>query len=342
MQNEHPPIAAERPLAGQQLVQHDAKAVHVAAGIDAVRLAASLFRRHVRRGAEYFAFRRHRGRIIAVAFRKTEVGQLRQERGVRSAERGAVGPTGICFLLRAPRSALRAQKDVRRLHVAVNDAVPVRRIEGVGDLRDELRGSGRGEGACLKAIGERDAVNQLLDEVAHAVRRPARLEERDDSGMLHLGGATGFAQESLGVLGAGQPPRPQNLDRHFPTKFRVERPIHGSERTASQFLDQLELADAARQFEEWRVRNLKRGSGRGEQRGGYFGRSPANRLAQGADQRVRVRVEFFQRGLAIGAVLDVPGDAHKRIPAQVAHGEPTQFLTAGTVGLVHGRPWRDA
>ena len=48
-------IAAERQLAGQQLVEDHAQAVDVAAAVDPVALAAGLLGAHVGRRAEHLA-----------------------------------------------------------------------------------------------------------------------------------------------------------------------------------------------------------------------------------------------------------------------------------------------
>ena len=116
LQQEHAAVAAERPLAGEQLVEDDAEAVDVAAGVDRVRLAAGLLGRHVGRRAEHLAVGRHR-RVVGVALGQAEVHEVRLAVGV--------------------------EQDVRRLDVAVDDAERVRAAERVGDLGDEARGGVR-------------------------------------------------------------------------------------------------------------------------------------------------------------------------------------------------------
>ncbi len=119
-------VAAERPLAGQHLVEDHAQAVDVAAGVDVVRLAARLFGRHVGRRAHDLAVRRHR-LAVGVALGEAEVGDV--------------------------RPALAVEEDVRRLDVAVDDAVVVGVLQGVGHLGDELgRPAGIDGGLCAAPL----------------------------------------------------------------------------------------------------------------------------------------------------------------------------------------------
>ena len=60
LQQQHAAVAAKRPFAGQQLVEDDAKAVDVAAGIDPVRFAAGLLGRHVGRRPQHLSFQGER------------------------------------------------------------------------------------------------------------------------------------------------------------------------------------------------------------------------------------------------------------------------------------------
>ena len=53
--NQHPRVAAERQLAGQQLKQNHAERVHVAAAVGRVGFAFRLLRRHVGRRAQHLA-----------------------------------------------------------------------------------------------------------------------------------------------------------------------------------------------------------------------------------------------------------------------------------------------
>jgi choline dehydrogenase-like flavoprotein len=89
LQQQQPALAREGADAGEHLVEHDAEAVDVGAGIDAAAVAPGLLRAHVRRRAEYLAGLRQRGVASHVAG-QAEVGELgnrRQGTGVRGLEK---------------------------------------------------------------------------------------------------------------------------------------------------------------------------------------------------------------------------------------------------------------
>ena len=80
---EHPLAAPERQLAGQQLVEDHPQAVHVAAAVDLVRLAAGLLGAHVGRRAQHLAIERHRD-LARVPLGQAEVHQVRPARRRRA------------------------------------------------------------------------------------------------------------------------------------------------------------------------------------------------------------------------------------------------------------------
>ena len=110
----------ERRLAGEHLVQHRAERVDVAARVDRA-LAHRLLGAHVLRRAEREARLRH---------------ALRRRRCCTRERDAEVGDERVPVL----------QQDVLRLDVAMDDAVPVRVVERVGDLaRDARRASSIGQ-----------------------------------------------------------------------------------------------------------------------------------------------------------------------------------------------------
>ncbi len=111
LQQQHLPIAGERPLASEQFVEDHAQAVDIGPAIDLMRFAARLFRRQIGRRAQQFTFERHR-RFVGLALGQAEVHQVRPAVGV--------------------------ELNVRRLHVAVYHAVLVGVIECLGHARDQL------------------------------------------------------------------------------------------------------------------------------------------------------------------------------------------------------------
>ena len=111
---QHPRRAAERQLAGQQLVEDHAEAVDVGAAVDLVRLAAGLLGAHVGGRAQHLALERHRD-LARVALGQAEVHDV--------------------------RAARRRRHDVRRLDVAMDHALLVGVVQGVGDGGDSSAAS---------------------------------------------------------------------------------------------------------------------------------------------------------------------------------------------------------
>jgi translation elongation factor EF-G len=101
LDDEHALVAAERQLAGDEFVEHDAEAVDVTARIDVVPFAAGLLGRHVGRRAQHLAVARH-GDLARVALGQAEIHDV--------------------------RLTLQVEHDVRGLEVAMDHALPVRVI----------------------------------------------------------------------------------------------------------------------------------------------------------------------------------------------------------------------
>ena len=132
--------ATERQRARRHLVQHDAEREEVGARVEL--LAARLLRRHVRDRAD------RRARDSSDSFAVVRVRRRPTRVGGRSADQ--LGQPEVEHL----RLAARGDEDVGGLDVAMDDALRVRRVERVGDLRWPGRaasssGSGCPPIACL-------------------------------------------------------------------------------------------------------------------------------------------------------------------------------------------------
>ena len=177
-------LAPVRPLSGEQLVEDDAQAVDVGAGIDAVPLAAGLFRAHVGRRA----------------------GQLGAGAEVHIAQRQAE----VCH--HGP--ALFVEQDVGRLDVAVDQAAAVGVVQGFGHLGDEgcrFRAGGPG----LPQPGPQIlAGDELGNHVAEAVGGPAHVVDGHDARVVQGRQHAGLGQEGLDVGRRGDAVAVRHLDGH--------------------------------------------------------------------------------------------------------------------------------
>jgi hypothetical protein len=226
----------EGPPPGHHLVEDDTEREEIAALVHVRR--EQLLGRHV-------AERAH-GRSLAC--------QLHPGRGVRPGR--ALGETEVQHL----HASARPHHHVRRLHVAVEDARPMRLAEGGRDLYDDRDRLRRGQGTAGEDVGQPPALDHLhddqesapgLDQVVHCA----------DAGVIQGGGRDGFAAEALahvvsGDLGA------EHLQRHGPVQARVAGAIDLAEPAPAQELPHLELSELG---------------SRGQRRGGNVRRSAVGR-----------------------------------------------------------------
>ena len=195
-------IAPEGRRARQALVQHAGKRVAVGAPVDG--LAADLLGRQV-------VERPHDpprvGRGAADLLGDAKVGQV-----------------GVLILV---------QEHVRRLDVAVNQAAPVRRVQGVGDLSQHRQSTLRRK---LPLALEHAPQVAALDEAHRQVELPVtltRLVDRDHVRMVQRSGEPRLLQEPVPktlILGEL---RSDHLQRHRAPQRQVRRPIHDAHATAA-------------------------------------------------------------------------------------------------------------
>src|SRR5262249_41930522 len=125
VKQQHPAVAAKWPLTREQLVEDNAEAVDIRSGIDPAGLPPRLLGGHVGRRAENVAGQGHRITLVGLSFGKAEVHD--------------VGPA---FLV---------EQDIRRLDIAMDNAVPVSIIEGIRSLCHEFRSLAESNPARVQA-----------------------------------------------------------------------------------------------------------------------------------------------------------------------------------------------
>ena len=136
------------------------------------------------------------------------------------------------------------EHDVARLQVAVHDALPVRGVEGLGDLDRDGQRLGDGQGPALEALGDGLAVEELHDEEVHrrAVRRrrlAPHVEERADVRVVDGGDGARLALEALVLLGAVGDVGGQHLDGNGAVEAGVRRPIDLAHAAGAEGADHL-------------------------------------------------------------------------------------------------------
>jgi hypothetical protein len=213
-------LALERLLAHQQLVQHDAERIHVAAPIH--RATVQLFGCEVERRAGDHAL--ERGHVAMRDARNAEVQHL----GVHAA----------------------GHEDVGGLHVAMHDALAVRVGERVGDAAHHLGRLDRaGAHALQQQVAQVLALQALHGDVDAGVGR-AGVEHGDDVRVRQPGGRAGLVQEQRveRLAGSRVGVDMQGLERDGARQQRIPGRVDGAEAALAE--DGLErvAADVADAF----------------------------------------------------------------------------------------------
>ena len=213
LHDQHPLVAAEGALAGEQLEQDHAQRIDVAAAVGRVPFTSGLFGRHVGRRAQHVAFAGHRD-LARLAFGQAEIHDVRLAVGI--------------------------DHDVRRLQVAMNHARFVCVMQGFTDGDTQL-----GRFPCREALaGEPFAQVGPFDEIADDEDRlidPADFVRADDVRMLELSRRPGFA-EKLFRLGTIELSTARNFERHGPVQLGVAGLPDDAELPDADLLQQFEAA----------------------------------------------------------------------------------------------------
>ena len=80
---------------------------------------------------------------------------------------------------------MRGDQDVRRLQVAVDDPLAVGVLHGLADREEQVQPLAGRELLLIAVVDDRDALDQLHDEVRPAALRRAGVEDAGDVGVVH-------------------------------------------------------------------------------------------------------------------------------------------------------------
>ena len=221
----HRIVAGEWGTPGDHLVHHDAERVQIAARVGLGALG--LFRREVRRRAHH----------------RPGLGQVRLRRCVEGSGDAEIGD------LHRP---VRADEDVGRLDVSVDEPGGVGETEGGGDFAGDLGGLLRVEVAVgPQDVGQRAPVDVLHgDEVRRGVLAP--IEHVDDVRVVEVGRCLGFAAEALDEVRVDGELREQHLDRHLAIEQAVVADEDVGHPATPDALDQLvAIVDDRRSLSHW-------------------------------------------------------------------------------------------
>ncbi len=207
----HDRIAAEQTLAAEHFPQDDAVGPDIGAAID--RSPRGLLRAHVRGGAEDRPGLRHRWR--------RDRRRLRGVRGRRASRLHGLREPEVEHLHRAVRSHL----DVRRLQVAMNDALLVGGLERLRNLLRDRQCLVDGNRAVPDSVGERRSLDQLHHERGRARALLQAVDGRDVR-MVQCGEGLRFTVEPRQAIGVGSNRLGEYLDGHLPRQVGVGCAIH--------------------------------------------------------------------------------------------------------------------
>ena len=217
--------AGERAAPRQHLVEHDAEREDVGAMVRGV--AVHLLRRHVAHGPHHDAGHRlWRGGQRRV---RQALGGWRRELGQAEVE--------------DLDAVLRRDEDVRRLQVAMDDALLVGCAQPVRDLRAEVERAAQRQPSPRQQPVERRAVEELGNDVGEAAL-DADVEDRDDVGVVEGGRGPGLLLEPAQAVGVVGHLGGQHLDRDLAIEALVVSAVDLAHPAGPEWRDDLVRAEA--------------------------------------------------------------------------------------------------
>ena len=196
LENNRRGVAVEGLLAGGHLIERRSKRKQVGAAVEF--LAPGLLRRHIGDGAQGAARTGEVARGLVAVGRDTWVAavvELRQPK------------------IQQLRLAVFGDEDIRRLDVAMDDALGMRRIERVGNLNSQVEQEVDRQRLAVDAMLERLPLEKLHREKGAAVVF-ANVVDRADIRMIEGRSGAGFAPEALQHRQLAADLVRQKLERH--------------------------------------------------------------------------------------------------------------------------------
>ena len=142
------------------------------------------------------------------------------------------------------RAALVADEDVRRLDIAVDDALGVCRIQRVGELDGDLQQVGDPHRTAIDAVAEALAPEYLHHDIGSAFV-VADVENCANPGMAQRAGGSRLDTEAVERLTAGDRLRGKELERDLSPEAFVLGEIHDSHAAGAKRTEDLVVRDRA-------------------------------------------------------------------------------------------------
>ena len=146
------------------------------------------------------------------------------------------------------RGAVAVEKDVVRLHVAVDDVQAVRERKRTRDLGRQIERPVDGQGARARERRLQVFARDVLEDDELATLPFTPVDHRDDVRVSETRDRAGLAAKPLYVLGIARVVLVQDLDRHAALEHGVVRPVDA--RHAALADELLELVPAHDQFSD--------------------------------------------------------------------------------------------
>ncbi len=183
--------------------------------------------------------------LIAEAACEAEVGDLGGNSGEGAGRPGRLFARGFGLIAGL-------HEDIRGLEIAVDDSLAVCGVDGQGERSNQVRHLIRGPGGAVEPVGERAAVDPLHREIGTALQM-ADLVHLDDIDVLDAGGQLGFAEEADSLRFGGKLAGENHLEGDQAVQATVPGLVNDAHAAASDFGEDLVIADPPRRGRRRRV-----------------------------------------------------------------------------------------